>query len=79
MQYLEGSSTTPTVVHARAEVLLSAGAIASPQILQRSGIGSQTLLKEFGISVVQDLAGVGENLQDHLEMYLQYECKNTLS
>ena len=79
VQYLEGSSTTPTVVHARAEVLLSAGAIASPQILQRSGIGSQTLLKEFGISVVQDLAGVGENLQDHLEMYLQYECKKPVS
>lgn len=79
VQYLQGSDTSPTVVHANREVIVSAGAIASPQILQRSGVGSKALLDEFKIPVVQDLAGVGENLQDHLEMYLQYECIKPVS
>lgn len=79
VQYLHADNSTPTVVHTRNEVLLCAGAIASPQILQRSGIAAKQLLDEFGIPVVQDLPGVGENLQDHLEMYLQYECKQPVS
>ncbi|MEB3767541.1 choline dehydrogenase [Acinetobacter sp. MD2] len=79
VQYLQGSDTTPTVVNARREVLLCAGTIASPQILQRSGVAAKALLDEFGIPVVHDLPGVGENLQDHLEMYLQYECKQPVS
>ncbi len=61
------------------EVLLCAGAIASPQILQRSGVGPGDLLKSLDIPVVQALPGVGENLQDHLEMYLQYECRQPVS
>ncbi|ELW76922.1 MULTISPECIES: choline dehydrogenase [Acinetobacter calcoaceticus/baumannii complex] len=61
------------------EVLLCAGAIASPQILQRSGVGQSTFLKSMDIDVVHDLPGVGENLQDHLEMYLQYKCKQPVS
>ncbi|MFZ1873238.1 choline dehydrogenase [Serratia sp. D1N4] len=67
--------------HARArrEVLLCAGAIASPQILQRSGVGPGELLKGLDIPIVLDLPGVGANLQDHLEMYLQYECKQPVS
>ena len=65
--------------HAKREVLLCAGAIASPQILQRSGVGQSTFLKSMGIEVIQDLPGVGENLQDHLEMYLQYKCKKPVS
>ncbi|MEH2920895.1 choline dehydrogenase [Samsonia erythrinae] len=64
---------------ARREVLLCAGAIASPQILQRSGVGPADLLQRFDIPVVHDLPGVGENLQDHLEMYLQYACKEPVS
>lgn len=64
---------------ARREVLLCAGAIASPQILQRSGIGPGELLKSLDIPLVLDLPGVGANLQDHLEMYLQYECKQPVS
>ncbi|WP_113627742.1 choline dehydrogenase [Pectobacterium peruviense] len=64
---------------ARREVLLCAGAIASPQILQRSGVGPKDLLQGLDISVVHDLPGVGENLQDHLEMYLQYACKEPVS
>ncbi len=50
------------------EVILSAGAIASPQLLQLSGIGDGALLKEHGIDVVHHLPGVGENLQDHLQL-----------
>ncbi|MDE9448435.1 GMC family oxidoreductase N-terminal domain-containing protein, partial [Xenorhabdus bovienii] len=48
-------------------------------ILQRSGIGSEKILNELGIPVVQVLPGVGQNLQDHLEMYLQYECIKPIS
>jgi choline dehydrogenase len=53
---------------ARKEVVLSAGAIASPQLLQLSGIGDGTFLQQHGIEVVQHLPGVGENLQDHLQL-----------
>ncbi|RDB43972.1 choline dehydrogenase [Halomonas sp. DQ26W] len=66
-------------VHARREVLLCAGAIASPQILQRSGVGNPDHLRELDIPVVHALPGVGENLQDHLEMYIQYECTQPIS
>ncbi|WP_321968547.1 choline dehydrogenase [Paraburkholderia tropica] len=64
---------------ARREVLLCAGAIASPQILQRSGVGPGAWLRELDIPVVLDLPGVGQNLQDHLEMYMQYACKEPVS
>ena len=64
---------------ARREVLLCAGAIASPQILQRSGVGAAPLLLGMGIGVRHELPGVGENLQDHLELYVQYECKQPVS
>lgn len=66
-------------VEARQEVIVSAGAIASPQILQRSGIGPGTWLKEAGVSEILDLPGVGNNLQDHLELYMQYECTQPVS
>ena len=56
------------------EVLLSAGAINSPQILMLSGVGPEEELKNHGIKVISALNGVGENLQDHLETYVQYEC-----
>jgi len=58
----------PSKVWTSREVLLSAGSIGSPQILQLSGIGPAALLKEHGIDVVHDLAGVGGNLQDHLQI-----------
>ncbi|VEB68653.1 Choline dehydrogenase [Providencia rustigianii] len=79
VKYYRGKSQQPTGATARKEVLLCAGAIASPQILQRSGIGPEAILKEFNILPVHILEGVGENLQDHLEMYLQYECKQPVS
>jgi choline dehydrogenase len=58
---------------ARAEVLVSAGAIQSPQLLQLSGIGPAELLAKHGIAVVHDSPGVGENLQDHLQIRATYE------
>lgn len=60
--------TLPERVHARREVILAAGAIGSPQILQLSGIGPGWLLQDRGIPVVHELPGVGENLQDHLQI-----------
>ena len=61
------------------EVLLCAGSINSPQILMLSGIGPQKHLVEIDIQVKQSLEGVGQNLQDHLETYVQYECKKPVT
>ena len=61
---------------ANAEVILAAGAIGSPQILQLSGIGSGALLGEHGIDISHELEGVGENLQDHLQLRLAYKVQN---
>ena len=61
------------------EVILCGGAINTPQILQLSGIGNAKELSAMGINVVADLPGVGENLQDHLEVYVQYACKKPVS
>lgn len=66
----------PAHAGARAEVILAAGAIGSPQLLQVSGIGPGTLLQEYGIDVVHDLRGVGENLQDHLQIRTMFKIKN---
>lgn len=80
VEYILGQDATNLhKVYAEREVLLCAGAIASPQILQRSGVGAKSLLESLDVKVVQDLPGVGENLQDHLEMYLQYQCKKPVS
>jgi choline dehydrogenase len=62
-------------LRARHEVVLSAGAIQSPQLLELSGIGSATHLTRLGIPVVADLPGVGENLQDHLQVRPSYRCQ----
>jgi len=61
---------------ARHEVLLSAGAVGSPQILQLSGIGPASLLRYYGIAPVVDLPGVGENLQDHLQLRMAFKVKD---
>ena len=66
-------------VRASKEVILSGGAINSPQLLQLSGIGPADRLKNLDIPVVADLPGVGENLRDHLEVYVQYESKQPVS
>lgn len=64
---------------ANKEVILAASAINSPALLQQSGIGNAKHLKSAGIEVKHDLPGVGENLQDHLEVYMQVECKEPIS
>ncbi|HWL97480.1 MAG TPA: GMC family oxidoreductase N-terminal domain-containing protein, partial [Nocardioidaceae bacterium] len=61
------------------EVILCGGAIASPQLLQLSGVGPEDLLRAHGIDVVHHSPGVGENLQDHLEVYIQYASKQPVS
>jgi choline dehydrogenase len=60
-------------------VILCGGAINSPQLLQISGVGNGDELKALGVDVVHDLRGVGENLQDHLEVYVQYACRQPVS
>ncbi|MDZ7643298.1 MAG: choline dehydrogenase [Woeseiaceae bacterium] len=68
-----------TQIAAGGEIILSGGAFNSPQLLQLSGIGPADHLREMEIPIVQDLPGVGENLQDHLEVYIQYACRQPVS
>ncbi|WP_199898060.1 GMC family oxidoreductase N-terminal domain-containing protein [Marinilabilia salmonicolor] len=65
-------------VYAR-EIISCGGAVNSPQLLQLSGVGNADELKKHGIDVVHHLPGVGENLQDHLEVYVQWACKEPIS
>jgi choline dehydrogenase len=67
------------IAHAAREVILAAGALQSPQLLQLSGIGDPALLQAFGIPVVHALRGVGENLQDHLQLRLLYRCTRAIT
>jgi choline dehydrogenase len=66
-------------INVKREVILAAGAIASPMLLQRSGVGSDEGLATVGIEQTHRLDGVGENLQDHLEVYFQFHCKQPVS
>ena len=76
VEYLAG----PSRHHVEAgEVVLCGGAFNSPQLLQLSGIGPSRLLREHGIAPVVDLSGVGDNLQDHLEVYVQYASRRPVS
>jgi choline dehydrogenase len=68
-----------TRAYARGEVILAAGAIGSPHLLQLSGIGPWSLLQSCGVPVVHQLDGVGGNLQDHLQLRLIYKVKNTVT
>ncbi len=61
------------------ELIVAAGPINSPQLLKLSGVGPAAELREFGLRVVHDLPGVGENLQDHLEFYFQVACKEPVT
>ncbi|MGY8835427.1 MAG: choline dehydrogenase [Enterobacterales bacterium] len=65
--------------HAAKDVVLSAGPIGSPHILQLSGIGDTQALEKAGVEVQHHLPGVGQNLQDHLEFYFQYKCKQPIT
>ncbi|VTU36581.1 Alcohol dehydrogenase [acceptor] [Variovorax sp. PBS-H4] len=66
-------------LRARREVVLSAGPLASPQILELSGIGNEALLREHGVPVVNHLPGVGENLRDHPNTRLTFECSRKIT
>lgn len=71
-----GAKQSATV---RKEIILSAGSINSPQVLMLSGIGPAAHLREHGIDIVVDAPDVGGNLQDHLEVYIQYKCTQPVS
>lgn len=77
VEYVRGGARES--VRARAEVILAAGALQSPQLLQLSGIGPGALLQDFAIPVVCDLPGVGENLQDHLQLRVLYRCTKPIT
>ncbi|MEU0481526.1 GMC family oxidoreductase N-terminal domain-containing protein [Streptosporangium sp. NPDC006013] len=77
LTYLRGGRQE--TVFADAEVIVSAGAINSPRLLLRSGIGPADELRALGIDVVQDLPGVGRNLHDQLEVYITRECAKPIS
>jgi len=64
---------------AEREVILSAGSIGTPMLLQLSGIGPGQVLRDAGVPVAHELPGVGENLQDHLEVYFQYRCTQPIT
>lgn len=66
-------------VFAEQEIIVCGGAINSPQLLMLSGIGDANELSKLGIDVIQDLPGVGKNLQDHLEVYIQQQCLQPLT
>jgi choline dehydrogenase len=75
----EGRSGQRSLFHANREVILAAGSIASPMLLQRSGVGPSAVLKKAGVDPVHLLSGVGQNLQDHTEVYFQFHCKQPVS
>jgi len=74
VEFLQGGEIH--AFHARRELILSAGALQSPQLLMLSGIGAGAELHEFGIPVVHDLPGVGKNLQDHPDYVFNYKAKS---
>jgi choline dehydrogenase len=77
VEYRRGPGQTRTA--SARDVILCGGAINTPQLLQLSGVGNADELGRLGIAVTADLPGVGENLQDHLEVYVQYGCKLPVS
>jgi choline dehydrogenase len=77
VEYTRGGATHRA--NAAQEIVLSGGPINSPQLLKLSGVGPAEELRALGIGVVQDLPGVGENLQDHLEFYFQVACTEPIT
>jgi len=76
VEYVQGGRTREVRA---GEVILCGGAINSPQLLQLSGVGNAAELEQLGIDVVHNLPGVGEHLQDHLEVYIQHACTQPVS
>jgi choline dehydrogenase len=77
VEYRQGDTTH--VAHASGEVILAGGAFNSPQLLQLSGLGPADLLRSQGIDVVADMPGVGSDLQDHLQIRMQYRCTEPIT
>jgi len=77
VDFLQGDA--PRYVRAECEVLLAAGAIGSPQLLELSGVGRAQLLQKHGIGVRHELPGVGENMQDHWQLRCSYKVSNTIT
>jgi choline dehydrogenase-like flavoprotein len=73
----DGAKTT--IIKARKEIIMTAGTLHDPQILQRSGVGPAALLKQANISMVVDLPGVGGNLQDHPVTRVSFNCRISLA
>ncbi len=77
VEYRRGGATH--VAHASGEVILAGGAFNSPQLMHLSGIGPASLLKPLGIEMVADMPGVGADLQDHLQIRMQYRCTEPIT
>lgn len=74
-QFISRETNKTSTVEASREVILAAGAVRSPQILQLSGVGPKKLLEGLGIECVVDLPGVGRNFQDQPTIYMQFSCR----
>jgi len=70
---------TARTAYADGEIIVAGGAFNSPQLLQLSGLGPANLLREFGVEVVADMPGVGADLQDHLQIRMQYRCTEPIT
>ena len=77
VEYRHGDTTR--VAHANADVILAGGTFNSPQVLQLSGLGPAPLLQSLGINVIADMPGVGADLQDHLQVRMQYRCTERIT
>lgn len=77
VEYRQGDTTH--IAHASGEVIVAGGAFNSPQLLQLSGLGPASLLQSLGIPVVADMPGVGADLQDHLQVRMQYRCTEPIT
>src|SRR5271163_21277 len=77
VEYRQGDTTH--TAYADGEVILAGGAFNAPQLLQLSGVGPEKLLREHGIGVIADMPGVGADLQDHLQIRMQYRCTEPIT
>jgi choline dehydrogenase len=77
VEYRQGAATHTAYVNG--EVILSSGAFNSPQLLQLSGVGPAKLLRDLGIDVIADMPGIGADLQDHLQVRMQYRCTESIT
>lgn len=79
VQYLPSDGGEVVVVHATKEVIVTAGALHSPGVLQRSGVGPKKVLQALGIDVVVDLPGVGTNFHDQNTVQMNFNCESFFS